>query len=820
MLKLLATKGRSWVTAYGFLLSIIRGAGRSDIHKFFLKVERMVKTRGTKGTTGYLKDARAVLLHSLLSGTDANRSSSPKGVSKAGNLPAILPPNLRGRIHAGEVDSIRASLTLLAVGRSFFWKKPVDTTTITNGCNSTFKWKDGEVERALAELGFTRGCLQAKPPKLFLSNKKGPNGHAALSAHYDAWALRNSEAWAPFTVLTVMLGEPSLVSKVNRLARLVETAFTKFPRMKREFPGGAPAIGRIAVLREAEGKNRVIAIPDYWTQVILKPIHDALMGALRTIHMDGTYAQGDAFDEVKRATGDGRWIACCDLSSATDRFPIELQVPVLAHLFGDEELALTWRELISERKFWYQGKLLQYATGSPMGALSSWAAFAITHHVFIKVASYRAKDLVLDPILPSGTEERLAQNLGDSPFCGYRVLGDDSAIFDRRVASSYKSMMNLAQVPISVTKSLEGIGVAEFAKRHAWQGQEITGIPGSLVSLMGRKLPGLAVLLRTANERGYSIFAEGVVGALRAWGINPTSRGTRAVLTAVFGPYGPIPVRPTLACLLVLRKLNLASWLYAASLASAPNKVALPVTDFPGGYPSLCDRCTRVEGLAAQIVRHWAIRSLAVSRETAASWAQTLTGSLEMLVMRQIQYQALAYLGILEGSPLDSGTAFGGSESLSSLEKEISKSRDLLKSYPEETAWLNRWVRDLAESHPMTQGAIIPEEEPGGFLKEMDLYDLDRPLVDKAHLPHAQTWGFAPPGDLKLLIGEVRAGRLSVRALLTVESTLGLANSWTEEGSLDMIEEGLLLEIHPQLWKVPEEQSPDRPLSQPPAVLG
>jgi len=194
MLKLLLSEGRSWFKGYGFLFSMIGGAGPSDIHKFLSKIELMVKTRGSKGTTGYLKDARAVLLHSLLQGTDANSQIRPKGVSTKGNLPSVLPANLRRGIHAGDLGSVRASLTLLAMGRAMFWKKPVDTTTITDSCRSTFKWKDGEVERALQELGFPRGCLTAQAPKLFLSNKKGPNGHAVLSAHYDAWALRNSEA--------------------------------------------------------------------------------------------------------------------------------------------------------------------------------------------------------------------------------------------------------------------------------------------------------------------------------------------------------------------------------------------------------------------------------------------------------------------------------------------------------------------------------------------------------------------------------------------------------------------------------------------------
>jgi len=35
------------------------------------------------------------------------------------------------------------------------------------------------------------------------------------------------------------------------------------------------------------------------------------------------------------------------------------------------------------------GALLRYAVGQPMGALSSWAGLAITHHFLVQLCAYR-----------------------------------------------------------------------------------------------------------------------------------------------------------------------------------------------------------------------------------------------------------------------------------------------------------------------------------------------------------------------------------------------------------------------------------------------
>jgi hypothetical protein len=50
-------------------------------------------------------------------------------------------------------------------------------------------------------------------------------------------------------------------------------------------------LGRLHALYEPAGKIRVIAIVDYWTQMVLKPLHDWMFKLLKNIPMDATFDQ-------------------------------------------------------------------------------------------------------------------------------------------------------------------------------------------------------------------------------------------------------------------------------------------------------------------------------------------------------------------------------------------------------------------------------------------------------------------------------------------------------------------------------------------------
>jgi len=63
-------------------------------------------------------------------------------------------------------------------------------------------------------------------------------------------------------------------------------------------------------------------------------------------------------------------------------------VQVLSLLTSDE-LAQAWADLLVTRDWYHKGVPLRYAVGQPMGALSSWAMLALTHHVVVQLSAKR-----------------------------------------------------------------------------------------------------------------------------------------------------------------------------------------------------------------------------------------------------------------------------------------------------------------------------------------------------------------------------------------------------------------------------------------------
>lgn len=211
--------------------------------------------------------------------------------------------------------------------------------------------------------------------------------------------------------------------------------------------GKPTRLGRLSTKVEAAGKIRVFAIVDCWTQWLLYPLHSAIFALLRRIPQDGTFDQHAPVRRLKLTKKD--FVASYDLSAATDRLPLQVQKMVLGPVLGIH-LAETWGNLLTKREYWLKDKSYTYAVGQPMGALSSWAMLALTHHMIVQYAAWKSR-----AVLPGAW------------FGRYALLGDDIQIAHRQVAESYLSVMGSLGVGIGLAKSLvSNIGVGEFAKRY------------------------------------------------------------------------------------------------------------------------------------------------------------------------------------------------------------------------------------------------------------------------------------------------------------------------------------------------------------------
>lgn len=101
------------------------------------------------------------------------------------------------------------------------------------------------------------------------------------------------------------------------------------PKADKEF-----ILGKLSTKVEAAGKVRVFAIVDVWTQTVLEPIHKHVFSIIRKIRNDGCFDQNRPLRRLLDKRIDQTF--CYDLSAATDRFPIDFQVQVLAFLYTRE----------------------------------------------------------------------------------------------------------------------------------------------------------------------------------------------------------------------------------------------------------------------------------------------------------------------------------------------------------------------------------------------------------------------------------------------------------------------------------------------------
>lgn len=205
---------------------------------------------------------------------------------------------------------------------------------------------------------------------------------------------------------------------VTHLLRPIAVTATKTQRLR-----------KLSHVLDPEGKVRVIAVFDYWSQTVLKPLHSRILEVLRCFKADCTFNQTGRLYSVTPNPN----FYCYDLTAATDRFPLCVQEFILSHLIGADQ-ARAWSQILTRLPFYTpEGDTVAYATGQPMGAYSSWPVFALSHHLVVQVASHRA-----------------GFNL---PYDNYMLLGDDIVIGDDKVANNYLNIMAELGVTINLDKS-------------------------------------------------------------------------------------------------------------------------------------------------------------------------------------------------------------------------------------------------------------------------------------------------------------------------------------------------------------------------------
>lgn len=108
-------------------------------------------------------------------------------------------------------------------------------------------------------------------------------------------------------------------------------------------------MGSLGFKDEAAGKVRVFAMVDPYTQWLLKPLWDHISSVLRIFPTDGTYDQHAPMHRLNRNYRNSPKYSF-DLTAATDRLPITLQVQLLTPFLGRGMVEL-WRTLLVGREY-------------------------------------------------------------------------------------------------------------------------------------------------------------------------------------------------------------------------------------------------------------------------------------------------------------------------------------------------------------------------------------------------------------------------------------------------------------------------------------
>lgn len=226
-------------------------------------------------------------------------------------------------------DGIRMVLTLLSISRAMPCKGTVSLSSITDPYKGELPLE--QFQEKFENLIIETVKVMKIQPELpvyegpHLSTKSGPNYQAMVGSIMDRSIIPDKLEQAIRTVAPGIEIYMDNILKVDRRAYMLMNKLKEKINLLRKF----------SIVHDPEGKERVIAIADYWSQSALKPLHDKIFKILRSVHGDMTFSQ---LSPSRTLPSTGPYYSL-DLSAATDRFPIDFQVMVVKAITGSKEYA-------------------------------------------------------------------------------------------------------------------------------------------------------------------------------------------------------------------------------------------------------------------------------------------------------------------------------------------------------------------------------------------------------------------------------------------------------------------------------------------------
>jgi hypothetical protein len=481
---------------------------------------RMSRRNGIAYTAKYMKSSVTLLMQALSGERHSSSQELGLGISRTRfGLPRVIPAVHRKHIRNGDLYYIRLWLSLLSLYRVIDFVGKLQIKTIVTPSKAVIDFSEvRNAASTFRTYGIFNCDKQNDEPSPFPINASSPQSSKAIRDEGDRSKILVPSGYSTAlhtivkslrTYADLPILRKSYLGVANALGYqhsvIFAMSFSRF--LKRYVPDtlvtslGIPAqgrsefLGKLAFKIEPAGKIRVFAMVDCWTQWLLRPLHRDLFKFLRTIPSDATFNQGDTLNKFVASLKERniRKVYSFDLTAATDRIPLNVQTIILDTLFN-RDFGSFWAALLVERWYqiplpswdwtaisvvklgvppggndfvmtrkvdWRKGQVeivdaVRYATGQPMGALSSWAMLAVTHHVMVRIASLRC---------------------GLKSFSDYLVLGDDLVIAHPEVAREYLNLAREWDIGINLSKSvISRNGSLEFAKRFVYKYQDVSGL--------------------------------------------------------------------------------------------------------------------------------------------------------------------------------------------------------------------------------------------------------------------------------------------------------------------------------------------------------
>lgn len=448
-----------------FYLSEQMSLYRPLVEAFFKNVLRLVDERGLAFTVKYVKMTRLAVTRYIT----GHPLDAVDQVALKNGWPVWLSDL---KVLTSSPQGIKLLLTLLVSLRGIHLDAVLDVTPIVAPWKGSDSITEKEFNHAARQLGIKSTKVEFS--RFHMSTKSGPLGQAILTSVSEL-TLLPKELLDNIQVLAGgSLGEKISALMVGRFGDLSLASI-----WATLFPPKTSSFRKLSYFSDKEGKTRVIAILDYWSQTALRPLHKVLNQMLRRIGPDCTFDQG-SFTRILPLSP----FHSLDLSNATDRMPIALQLRVIERIVGKER-AVAWAHILTGYEYTSKGNpSVKYNCGQPMGAYSSWPAMALTHHLIVRVAALRA---------------------GFPHFTSYCLLGDDIVIANAAVAQQYKILLSQLDMPISEQKTHVSEDTFEFAKRWFHKGLEVTGFSTAGVGSVWKRYSLLHNYLCTQRDHGWDL---------------------------------------------------------------------------------------------------------------------------------------------------------------------------------------------------------------------------------------------------------------------------------------------------------------------------